>query len=228
MKRLTKRRPPAILVVAGLLLILALLAHFQAAPLTFIDQTLATPLQTIVTPTKTFLLRLISVIAQPSMAVLYAVVLIGGLWYFQHRAAAVWVLVTFGIGGAGSWLLKFLVARPRPTAHVLVAENGYSFPSGHVFSAVMIISLLYYLFARPLPRLWQRLGCLLGAGIWLGLVVAARVYLGAHYPSDTIAALLLGYLWIRLALWLYQHYYPQLQARLESNPAPNMRHGQKK
>ena len=59
-------------------------------------------------------------------------------------------------------------------------------------------------------------------------MVAARVYLGAHYPSDTIAALLLGYLWLRLALWLYQHYYPQLQARLESNPAPNMRHGQKK
>ena len=52
-----KKRPPALLVVLIILMILALLAHFQAAPLTFIDQALTTPLQAIVTPTKTFLMR---------------------------------------------------------------------------------------------------------------------------------------------------------------------------
>lgn len=223
MNRLLKRRPPAILVVMGILIILALLAHFQATPLTFIDQLLATPLQATVTPTKTFLMRLISVIAQPALAVLYAVVLIGGLWYFQRRADALWVLLTFGLGGVLSWLLKFVVARPRPTLHVLVPENGYSFPSGHVFSAVMIVSLLYYLFARPLTKRWQRLASLIAIGLWLGLVVAARVYLGAHYLSDTIAALLLGYLWLRIAIWLYQHFYTRLQTRLAGKPS-TMRH----
>ncbi|MBW4803527.1 phosphatase PAP2 family protein [Loigolactobacillus coryniformis] len=218
-----KKRPPALLVVLIILMILALLAHFQAAPLTFIDQALTTPLQAIVTPTKTFLMRLISVIAKPAMAVLYAVVLSGALWYFQHRAAAIWVLVSFGIGGVTSWLLKFIVARPRPTSHVLLPENGYSFPSGHVFSAVMILSLVYFIFARPLPRLWQRLASLIAIGLWLGLIVASRVYLGAHYPSDTIAALLLGYLWLHIALWLHRHYYAWLQSRLENN-LPEMRH----
>jgi len=220
------RRPSALVTVTVILIILALLAHFQATPLNWLDQALAAPLQTTVTPTKTFLMRLISVLAKRAMAVLYAVVLTGALWYWQRRATAVWVLVSFGLGGVGSWLLKFIVARPRPTAHVLVAENGYSFPSGHVFSAVMIVSLLYFVFARTLPKLWQRLGCLIAVGLWLGLVVTARVYLGAHYPSDTVAALLLGYLWLRTTLWLYRRFYPRLQARLAVQQ-PTMRHAHK-
>lgn len=226
MKPQRKHRLPALFTVTVCLVILALLAHFQVTPLQVVDHWLAYPLQTKVTPTRTFMFRLISVIAQPTFALIYAVLLTGGLWYFHQRAAAVWSGTTFLAGAVISWLLKHLVARPRPTTHILTSETGYSFPSGHVFTAVMIISLLLYLFTKSLPHLWQRAGCLLLAGIWLGLVLCARIYLGAHYPSDTVAGLLLGYLWLRAALWSHHQFNPWLQTHLEKAPT-TMRHARK-
>ncbi len=92
-------------------------------------------------------------------------------------------------------LLKELVERPRPSPfQVDVTEQvgGFSFPSGHVLGAVLLWGFIYFaserLIASPRLRSWVR---------WSSLAVIAlmglqRVYAGAHWPSDVLAAYLWG------------------------------------
>ena len=85
-------------------------------------------------------------------------------------------------------LLKRRVCRPRPFVSCpdiracAKALDQYSFPSGHTLHAVAFAVLLswhYPVFAIPL---W----------IFAVLVMASRVVLGLHYPSDVAVGALIG------------------------------------
>lgn len=95
-------------------------------------------------------------------------------------------------------LLKRWTRRPRPyrvcpgvIAHVPPLDE-FSFPSGHTLQAVSfsIVALTWY------PQL-----ALLLLG-FTALVAASRVILGLHYPSDVLAAILIGSGLGTASLWL--------------------------
>lgn len=83
----------------------------------------------------------------------------------------------------------------HPHALVLVSKaNDYSFPSDHSVLAGALITSLLLVTGRTL---WSRRGAavawLVAAEIVLGLLLCfARLYVGAHYPGDVVAGLLLG------------------------------------
>ncbi|MFG1706299.1 glycosyltransferase [Nonomuraea sp. M3C6] len=137
-----------------------------------------------------------------------AAVLIVGVAVSGRLRAAGRVLVVIGAGWGVSPLVKTLVARPRPpAAHALVHELGPGFPSGHVCLTLSIVVAVALLVGRT--RLFRPVvaaGCVLVAGQML-----ARVYLGAHYPTDTLGSIILTPAAIhltantrRLALFLLQ------------------------
>lgn len=90
--------------------------------------------------------------------------------------------------------LKDMVARPRPFETLTVyrswwefigspAEDGFSFPSGHVTAAAAGMSAICFMRGRK----W----ILPSVGVVL-LMAFSRNYLMAHYPSDVLAAALIG------------------------------------
>lgn len=123
-----------------------------------------------------------------------------GLWQAQRRRRSRAGLVT-GAYVAAIWAslaLKALFQRPRPALFPpLVVADGFSFPSGHTLGAV----ILYGLIAAFLWQDGRRRPAVLVAA-WVPLIGLSRVYLGVHYPSDVLASLTAGALWVVLGLLL--------------------------
>ena len=91
-------------------------------------------------------------------------------------------------------LLKDAIARPRPFETVdqfrqwwefvgAPAEDGFSFPSGHVTAAAAGVTGLCLMRGKR----W-----FIPGAIWVLLMMFSRNYLMAHYPSDVLFALLIG------------------------------------
>lgn len=104
------------------------------------------------------------------------------------------VALTFALVVGGGWLsselIKVLVHRARPDfrmlAHPLSTEANFaSFPSGHTCLATAL-AVGFVLLLRG--RRAQRWAVVLGT-VGVLIVASSRVYLGAHYPTDVIAAI---------------------------------------
>jgi undecaprenyl-diphosphatase len=96
-------------------------------------------------------------------------------------------------------LVKLAFHRARPTFdHPLVSLSTFSFPSGHAAGATVWWGfLLVVWFAHERGSGQRMAACVLAAGMVL-LVMLSRIYLGAHYPSDVLAGLCEGTLWLLL------------------------------
>jgi undecaprenyl-diphosphatase len=97
--------------------------------------------------------------------------------------------------------VKYLFHRPRPAFPDALSQlTTYSFPSGHVaVSTVFYGMLAAYIVSNA--RSWPARVATVAAALFLIFLVAlSRVYLGAHYPSDIIAAFLEGIAWLALCL----------------------------
>lgn len=96
--------------------------------------------------------------------------------------------------------VKVLVDRSRPVlAHPLATGSGYSFPSGHTAGSAALYGVLVLLALPVVGRRWQVTVATVGV-VFVLAVVASRVLLGVHYPSDVVAGLALGLVWAVVAV----------------------------
>jgi membrane-associated phospholipid phosphatase len=110
----------------------------------------------------------------------------------RYRAATA-VVVTMGGAILLNAGLKIAIERPRPLPFFGSNPETFSFPSGHVLFATCFLGGLVLLLehgtkARTLA--WPVVATAVCAVAW------SRVYLGAHYPSDVVAGLLIGFFWL--------------------------------
>lgn len=136
-----------------------------------------------------------SALASPIVIVVMALVLISLL----NRPNMSWVvcinlLVTLTLNQT----LKFIIQRPRPDGFRLVAESGYSFPSGHSMISMAFFGLLVWLVWKSgAPQKKRMFWCCVFSFI-ICCIGISRIYLGVHYASDVIAGFCASLIWLLL------------------------------
>lgn len=125
-------------------------------------------------------------------------------FYWKRWKAESYFLVGSLILMAGvSSALKFLYQRPRPTIEWLIDTVGYSYPSWHTTSTMLVAGVLVIVLnQRCQNKRLKYLGQTLLVIIAI-LVALSRVYIGVHFPTDIIGGWLLA---LALLFGLYPTY----------------------
>lgn len=123
------------------------------------------------------------------------------LWRLRER----YWLLTLACSVAGGLFINFILKtayeRLRPRLdEPLLSLDSYSFPSGHTAGAVLFYGVLAAFLVSRFFDWRARAACVAGACVMVALVAFSRIYLGAHYVSDVLAAACSSLVWLTLCL----------------------------
>ncbi|WP_321421282.1 phosphatase PAP2 family protein [uncultured Methanobacterium sp.] len=114
----------------------------------------------------------------------------------KGKKVALLGLAALFVSNVAVYLLKFIIAEPRPfltlpNVDLLVSESEfYSFPSGHTassFAAAIVIGLKYKLNVKG--KNYDLIYPLL---VFAGIIGFSRIYIGVHYPLDVFFGAIVG------------------------------------
>lgn len=205
------------LVSAGLLFGFIAVNVVSGGALTIVDIQLAQWLHQHSTSTLTKILLVVTNLHDPlvisPIAILIALYLI-----WKKQWYGMWAVV---LGIQGGMLLNLLAKqafhRARPSFDdPLVTLTTYSFPSGHVVASTVFYGVLAALLISQAHSRSRTVCILLIASTMIVLVAFSRMYLGAHYLSDVLAAFLEAIVWLALCFIAIQSYrvYQKSNSRL--------------
>lgn len=186
----------AILAIAGTWAFAELAAHVQRGATQAFDDAVMRWMGAHQVPWLTT--AMVQLTALGTAVVVMMVVLVAALflWLTKHKHSAALLLATTSVGIILNGMLKDVFHRTRPQIFPWgTSAFTSSFPSGHAMSAAVVYGTVAYLAAR-LQR--TRIARAITIGIAIALVVlisVSRVYLGVHFPSDTLAGVTIGFAW---------------------------------
>ena len=121
-----------------------------------------------------------------SSAYVLIAITIGTLIFVKNKKVGWCIASNLLITTLLNQLFKNIIQRPRPDGYRLIAESGYSFPSGHSMVSMAFYGLLIYLIWKMVKNeKIKYVSCGILA-ILIPMIGFSRIYLGVHYASDVI------------------------------------------
>jgi undecaprenyl-diphosphatase len=115
------------------------------------------------------------------------------LWRRRLRLPALHLLVVQAGSAMLNPALKFSLVRERPHLYELRGQFAMpSFPSGHAIAMTSVVLTAAWLVHRRTGTTWP----LWLAGVFWAIVIYSRVYLSVHWPTDVIAGIIVGAVWL--------------------------------
>ncbi|WP_324177125.1 phosphatase PAP2 family protein [Ligilactobacillus salivarius] len=197
-----KYRPFIASIYLVLFLILLILVKTNSTIVTSFDKFVQNLLLPITNPTNTRIVEKITYLGGPRIAAILSIIVSLYMFIRHNFKAGIWSASTLVIGNLINILAKNLIQRPRPSDK-LVAIGGYSFPSGHTFGTALFIFFVVFLIVPQIKAVTLRRILTFLGFLWILIIALTRVYLHVHYPTDTIASVLLVlFLWeSSLIIW---------------------------
>lgn len=132
---------------------------------------------------------------------------VAGFWFGMTVLISPGILV---------YLMKLLIDRDRPEYLKLAAETSQSFPSGHSTASTVFFGLSGVILILLARRLWKRIIIAVMTLTIILFVMASRIYLGVHFPTDVLAGFSFGAATVLLSISLYHIARPRFQGWLQS------------
>jgi undecaprenyl-diphosphatase len=127
-----------------------------------------------------------------SVAVLLplSIAIVVALLFAARRFEALLLAISVISGGIVVYVLKAFVGRTRPALWEAEWYWGSSFPSGHT----LVVAAFAAAAAIGVTRIWpgSRIFAMSIAAVWVSSVALSRLVLGAHWPTDVLAAACIG------------------------------------
>ncbi len=192
------------LVVAGEVLCHGVLTHWNT-PLLYL-------LRSLRGPQLDHVMMVFTIMGEPLVMLgLFGIVFLYLLTTKAWRIVWHWLMLGM-LGFGGAEVIKHIVRSVRPTG-LLVTPSGYSFPSGHTTLSVLLFGFIAVLIARQLSKEHRWIPFFIASVIAL-LVAFSRLYLGAHWLTDIIGAILLAMSIIMFVTLSYRrHVTPKLNIK---------------
>lgn len=135
---------------------------------------------------------------------LSAVVLACLLFFvFKKKRFALFSAVCFGSVCIANYILKIIVKRARPSHFMIIAETGYSFPSGHAMMTFAFFALVICFAVKFIKNKPLKISLISICSFLIVLVSFTRIYLGVHYLTDVLAGWLVTFAIVVLFMILY-------------------------
>lgn len=195
------------IILIAILISVAMSIYIHLHPAQWLDFTLTGEVQEHSHRTITSIMQLISWPGSPILGI--STVLLTSLvfWLLKYKRAA-WCFLLVVLADLLSYIIKFVVNRPRPTQEVLsIAGKKLSdpgFPSTHVVHYVVYFGFLAFI-VLLLPKIKPLLRySIVGFCLFMIMTVSvSRIYLGAHWFSDVIAGYLFGLIFLAGIIGIY-------------------------
>jgi membrane-associated phospholipid phosphatase len=159
----------------------------------------------------------ITQLGNPIVVIPVAIITLGILgWSRQKSAALMFAIACLG-GAILNTGLKLIFTKPRPELWSrLIVETSYSYPSGHALGSMVLYGMIAYLLSQQYPK-FSSIIYVAAAGLIL-MISFSRLYLGVHWPTDIIAGLGIGFLWLMVCITMLklQNLGERTQTRINS------------
>lgn len=114
------------------------------------------------------------------------------LLLFKDKIIKLVLALDLGSIGFVAYVLKKLIARPRPLTALIKMPTSYSFPSGHTFFSFGLYSLIVYFILKSNMNKYLKILLTVVISLLIVLISFSRVYLGVHHFTDVMAGMVLG------------------------------------
>lgn len=142
--------------------------------------------------------KIITYVFSPIDIMLFCIFVSTILWINGNSKLACWFLLSLILTDVVGIALKITIKQKRPIDSIC-HRKGYSFPSGHVLSAMTLIYLLIFTFNLEKNII---LVCIF-ITILLG-IISSRIFLRQHHLLDVIASLVLSRICFLIAIFIWR------------------------
>lgn len=219
-------RPNRMMMFFSLLLIMgfsALAIVTNQYPVNSFDLNLAAFVQSFEHPALTKVMELFTTLGSTKYCIVITLLAMIYLYFVHgHRIELIFVSGVLGGSAVLNQIFKAIFHRERPSVYRLIEETGYSFPSGHAMGAFALYGALAFLLWRHTATRLGRSMLIIGCSFMIVMICISRVYLGVHYPSDIIGAVMVSGFWLALMIVLFQWYMERRELKSALNLKANV------
>ncbi len=126
------------------------------------------------------------------------------IWFvMKNKRMSAFYAGTFAIVCISNFVIKQIVRRVRPEHLMIIAETGFSFPSGHAMMTLAFFALVIHFVWKTLKNKPLKIALISLFSVIILAMGFSRIYLGVHYLSDILAGFLISFAMVVVCLIIY-------------------------